>query len=87
MTRPSACRRGYNRHWRKLRDAAIRKQPWCTACGSSDNLQGDHVIPVSRGGLTLPGNVQVLCRSCNARKAALIARTQLTLDAALARAS
>lgn len=77
--------RAYGHRWRRLRDAAIARQPWCTSCGSPDSLQGDHVIPVSRGGLTAPGNIQVLCGSCNARKAALIARTQLSLDAALAR--
>jgi 5-methylcytosine-specific restriction endonuclease McrA len=80
--RPSACRRGYDRHWQRVAAAAIANQPYCTNCGSQSDLTGDHVIPVSRGGLSTRANCQVLCRPCNARKRNLPSfHRQLSLDA------
>lgn len=36
-------------------------------------LQGDHIVPFSRGGLTTWANLQLLCPQCNLRKAAKVA--------------
>ena len=43
-------------------------QPACVICGSTSNLQVDHVFPFIKGGLRVPGNVVVLCRKCNSTK-------------------
>jgi len=40
----------------------------CVACGATEELQVDHIMPVSRGGTNDIENLQMLCRSCNASK-------------------
>jgi hypothetical protein len=44
----------------------------CAHCGNvfSDRryLNVDHIIPMNQGGLSVPENLQILCRSCNAKK-------------------
>jgi 5-methylcytosine-specific restriction endonuclease McrA len=31
-------------------------------------MEGDHIVPWSKGGKTVPENLQMLCRDCNRRK-------------------
>jgi hypothetical protein len=52
--------RAHQAHSKRARAA----QPWCTWCGSRDNLELDHVIPG-----TTTGGTQVLCHPCNLLKA------------------
>lgn len=40
----------------------------CVECGSSFNIQYDHILPVALGGATTLENLQVLCAECNRRK-------------------
>jgi hypothetical protein len=40
----------------------------CVQCGSSFNLQYDHILPVAHGGATTLENLQILCAECNRRK-------------------
>lgn len=40
----------------------------CSYCDSSDELQIDHVVPLSRGGLNIITNIQWLCRFHNQSK-------------------
>lgn len=42
----------------------------CCNCGSEENIEYDHRIPISKGGPSDEGNIQLLCRSCNRRKRA-----------------
>ncbi|NMO01404.1 DUF2510 domain-containing protein [Gordonia sp. TBRC 11910] len=44
----------------------------CAQCGDDSYLEYDHVIPLSRGGATSIGNLQILCRRCNLAKGAQI---------------
>ena len=51
---------------------AIRDNYTCQICGKympdGVGLHIDHVIPVSKGGKSVPSNLQVLCSKCNGRK-------------------
>lgn len=42
----------------------------CAECGEvfTDKkfLQVDHIVPMNQGGLSVPENLQILCRKCNA---------------------
>ena len=40
----------------------------CQCCGSSENLEYDHVVPYSCGGDSSVSNIQLLCRKCNRSK-------------------
>ena len=53
----------------------VRDGGRCCSCGSTTNLEFDHVIPVSMGGSSGPKNLQVLCGPCNrAKGAGIVAR-------------
>ncbi len=45
------------------RDLAI-----CNYCKSRENLEIDHIIPISKGGNSNDENLQVLCKNCNTLK-------------------
>ena len=43
----------------------------CPDCGGHfeyEEMQGDHIVPWSKGGKTVPENLQMLCADCNRRK-------------------
>jgi len=45
----------------------------CNGCEEpfAPKFEIDHIVPLARGGTQFPSNLQLLCRSCNARKGAL----------------
>ncbi|MFD7263371.1 HNH endonuclease [Streptomyces sp. NPDC059874] len=57
----------YDYQWVKARAEAIRLQPRCSFCSSSD-LTGDHIQSLAEGGMNLLEKIRVLCRSCNTRR-------------------
>jgi 5-methylcytosine-specific restriction endonuclease McrA len=70
---------------------ALRKTAWwqrrvqrglCAYCGRAVGqkaLTMDHVVPVSRGGRSVRGNVVASCKDCNNRKKLLTPAEQLLM--------
>lgn len=54
---------------REIVDAVYKRDGGrCVYCGSTQNLQLDHIIPFSKGGATTLENMQLLCQKCNIEK-------------------
>lgn len=52
-----------------LRNKIFKRDSFkCGSCGSEENLQIDHIVPFSKGGLTTIKNLQTLCKTCNVSK-------------------
>jgi len=58
--------------------SAVRREVWrrdggtCVKCGSRENLEYDHIIPISKGGSNTARNIELLCENCNRSKGASI---------------
>lgn len=56
---------------RDKRTAYEKQNHRCAICGKVfefDKMHGDHIIPWSKGGRTIPSNCQMLCTTCNIKK-------------------
>lgn len=73
--------REYNaKNQRRLMTPELRRQIMerdgytCRLCGrympDGNGLHIDHIVPISKGGKTVPSNLQVLCAKCNLSKGA-----------------
>jgi len=40
----------------------------CLACGATEKLTVDHIVPITKGGSLSMENLQPLCHSCNSKK-------------------
>jgi 5-methylcytosine-specific restriction enzyme A len=84
-TRPSASARGYNAHWRIIRQRILRGHPLCSDPWGIHAAHGmvvpatdvDHILPLNLGGTHAPDNLQPLCHSCHSRKTATIDKPRL----------
>jgi tetratricopeptide (TPR) repeat protein len=63
---------------RKPIPSSVKKAVWkrdggkCVNCGSEEELEYDHTIPVAKGGSSTIQNIQILCKKCNRKKSASI---------------
>lgn len=74
----SAARRAPDGSLREMIPEDVRHAVWqrdagaCRSCGATNDLQYDHLIPVSMGGANSVDNLQILCGPCNRRKGASV---------------
>ncbi len=56
----------------------VKREVWrrdkgkCVRCGNRENLEYDHIIPISKGGSNTVRNIELLCESCNRSKGDMI---------------
>ena len=63
----------------KMRFAIYRRDGnRCRKCGSRNNLEVDHIYPISKGGKTTFDNLQTLCHNCNTQKSNIIEPSVVT---------
>lgn len=72
VNRRRARKAGADGHYTRAEiDRLIERQNGsCAHCGCGGRLEIDHIVPLARGGDNWPTNLQMLCRSCNAKKGA-----------------
>ena len=64
----------YEGHKRHSIPSDVRKIVWnrdngkCCKCGSDNNIEFDHIVPVSKGGSSTVNNIELLCQICNRSK-------------------
>jgi 5-methylcytosine-specific restriction enzyme A len=81
-TKPTAHARGYDAAWQRLSKRARRLQPFCTDCGSTEDLQCDHTPEAwarkSAGKTLRLADIAVVCgdrnRSRGAARGAIVTR-------------
>ena len=55
--------------WDVVRSIIFERDGYvCTYCGSDKLLEGDHIVPLSRGGSNAFDNLATACRPCNQSK-------------------
>lgn len=54
--------------WIHLKEIYNYTCQMCGLCDSEITLTRDHIIPISKGGHNMIGNIQPLCRGCNSSK-------------------
>lgn len=74
-TKPAAAQRGYDHRWNMLSKRARRLQPFCTDCGSTEDLQLDHLPSAwerkAKGKhIRLSIDAEVVCGPCNRARGA-----------------
>ncbi len=71
---PAVRRRPPRLEWEEMLRLANHRCFYCGEVRLSRELNAEHVVPVIRGGVSLPVNIVVSCQSCNLRKATMTGR-------------
>lgn len=59
----------YTDRWREISRKIKKRDGYrCTKCGSKNDLEVHHIIPISRGGKTVEINLTTLCGFCHSKQ-------------------
>lgn len=62
----------YTSDWSAISAGVIKRDGCCRKCGATstpgNKLRAHHIIPVSKGGRTVPYNLMTLCDRCHAKQ-------------------
>ncbi len=68
---PRAHKSGYDKRWRRIRNAALAGEPLCRHCAEAGRVTAavlvDHIVPLPAGTHDRE-NLQPLCQQCHAVK-------------------
>jgi hypothetical protein len=65
----------------------VKREVWsrdggaCVHCSATEDIEYDHIIPISKGGSSEARNVQLLCRPCNRKKRVSVPAEQVATSA------
>jgi 5-methylcytosine-specific restriction protein A len=66
-----ATKRRYGKNWKLIRDAYVKKHPFCELCFQKGVLapveEVHHILPLAEGGTNDRDNLISLCKSCHSR--------------------
>ncbi len=54
-----------SKHCKAQKDGKVRDLYTCQICGSTDNVEGHHIIDYQFGGAADVDNIVTLCRECH----------------------
>ena len=64
-------KRRYGKNWKIIRDAYVKKHPFCELCFQKGVLvpveEVHHILPLAEGGANDNDNLISLCKSCHSR--------------------
>lgn len=58
-----------NSQWWKNKVQGKNPCHYCQSLVTADEVTMDHLVPLSRGGKSVKGNVVICCKTCNTQKA------------------
>lgn len=69
VRRTSTSAYGSRKEWAVIAEEIKRADGYkCRKCGSTTNLQVDHIIPIAQGGQTVKSNLWTLCLDCHIKR-------------------
>ena len=69
--RPAEAKKRYGCQWRKIRAAALAREPFCLECRKAGRItkatEVHHAVPLDHGGTNEDSNLIPLCKPCHSR--------------------
>lgn len=59
---------GYGYEWQQIRAQYLRVSDVCEQCGTREQLEVHHIVPLKQGGTNAFDNLVTLCKSCHSKQ-------------------